>query len=242
MNLKGIVPNALTMANLLCGALATVQILLHGNIILAVELMILGAIFDFGDGLAARLLGVAGPLGKQLDSLADAITFGLVPALLACSMMPNFGEDKASYLPLIILVASVYRLGKFNLDEEQSDHFKGLATPANAIFWGAAAGIFHSYESGMTETLSGFLHEGAVVVGLSIVFSLLMISSIPLMAFKFKRGQTVLNRQRLILVGLCAGTYMLLFFLTKNPWVGVPFVLLLYLVYSTIIHSLNTKQ
>jgi CDP-diacylglycerol---serine O-phosphatidyltransferase len=242
MNVKGIIPNALTMANLICGSLATVQILLYGNVILAVELMVLGAIFDFGDGLAARLLGVAGPLGKQLDSLADMVTFGLVPALLACSLMPNFGENKASFVPLIIVVASAYRLGKFNLDENQSDQFIGLATPANAMFWGSVAGIYHSYDGCLTDVMSSWFHQGSVIVALAFLFSWLMISPVKLLAFKFKKGQTKPNRDRLVLMGLCVGIYLILFTLTKNPWVGVPFVLLLYFVYSTIINSLNTKQ
>lgn len=239
--MKGLIPNALTMGNLICGALAVIFIL-RGDVMVAPYLMLLGALFDFGDGLAARLLGVSGPLGKQLDSLADVITFGLLPALMACTLIDGFGESYFAYFPLIIVVASVYRLARFNIDENQSDGFIGLPTPANALFWASLLVISNSSGNALVDFLSGRLESIPFVVFLSVLMSWLLISPIPLVAMKFKKGQRRRNSQRLILAGLSAMIVLVIYLMTKNAWVAVPFILLLYLIYSIIIHSIARNE
>ncbi len=165
--IKALVPNLFTLGNLGCGAIAIVLLLyspLNPNRIdLIAGLMILGMGFDFLDGFAARLLKVSSPIGKELDSLADMISFGLLPGMLIFSMMANetglyfpvpSGSSAGGACPdpwlwicygaaLLIPLFSAYRLAKFNVDERPGGNFYGLATPANAIFWLSLFLIYH---------------------------------------------------------------------------------------------------
>lgn len=138
------IPNAITCCNLFSGCIACVMAY-EMKYELAVGFIILGAVFDFFDGMLARLLKVSGPLGKELDSLADDITFGLAPAMIVFSLFkevhyPDFLFPFAEYMPytaFLIAVFSALRLGKFNIDPRQSSSFIGVPTPANAAFLGS---------------------------------------------------------------------------------------------------------
>ena len=133
MQIKRIIPNSLTCANLLCGSVA-VYMATQEQFLLTFALIIAGAIFDFFDGASARWLKVPSPLGIQLDSLADDITFGLAPSMaLMCYLKPIIGWW--SLIALLMAAFSALRLAKFNIDERQTTSFIGLATPPNAIFW-----------------------------------------------------------------------------------------------------------
>ena len=133
MQIKRIIPNSLTCANLLCGSVA-VYMATKEQFLLTFALIIAGAIFDFFDGASARWLKVPSPLGIQLDSLADDITFGLAPSMaLMCYLKPVIGWW--SLIALLMAAFSALRLAKFNIDERQTTSFIGLATPPNAIFW-----------------------------------------------------------------------------------------------------------
>ncbi len=133
MQIKRIIPNSLTCANLLCGSVA-VYLATQQEFILAFCCIIAGAICDFFDGASARWLKVPSPLGVQLDSLADDITFGLAPSMaLMCYLKPIIGWW--SLIALLMAAFSALRLAKFNIDERQTTSFIGLATPPNAIFW-----------------------------------------------------------------------------------------------------------
>ena len=133
MQIKRIIPNSLTCANLLCGSVA-VYMATKEQFLLTFALIIAGAIFDFFDGASARWLKVPSPLGIQLDSLADDITFGLAPSMaLMCYLKPIIGWW--SLIALLMAAFSALRLAKFNIDERQTTSFIGLATPPNAIFW-----------------------------------------------------------------------------------------------------------
>lgn len=141
--MKKHIPNSITCCNLISGCIATG--LAFGNSIeMALLFIIIGAVFDFFDGMVARLLNVSSPIGKELDSLADVITFGLAPSTIIFSMLhvmsyPVFLEPLRDYLPygaFIMAAFSALRLAKFNLDERQALGFIGLPTPANALFWG----------------------------------------------------------------------------------------------------------
>ena len=133
MQIKRIIPNSLTCANLLCGSVA-VYMATQEQFLLTFALIIAGAIFDFFDGASARWLKVPSPLGIQLDSLADDITFGLAPSMaLMCYLKPVISWW--SLIALLMAAFSALRLAKFNIDERQTTSFIGLATPPNAIFW-----------------------------------------------------------------------------------------------------------
>ena len=131
---KRIIPNTITSCNLLCGSIA-VFLATQGAFVWAFVFILAGAFFDFFDGLSARLLKAPSPIGVELDSLADDITFGLAPAMmLFCWLKPILGWWAG--IALLMAAFSALRLAKFNVDERQHDSFIGLATPANAIFWG----------------------------------------------------------------------------------------------------------
>ena len=131
------IPNAITCCNLISGCIA-IMWATRGDFRLALLFIVIGAVFDFFDGMSARLLHVSSPIGKELDSLADVVTFGVAPSFMLSSWM----KDACIYewlflLPMLMAAFSALRLAKFNLDERQAMGFIGLPTPANALFWGA---------------------------------------------------------------------------------------------------------
>lgn len=146
------IPNAVTCCNLFSGCIASVMAF-NEDYTLAISFIILGAVFDFFDGMLARLFKVSGPLGKELDSLADDITFGFAPSAIVFSLFkevhyPDFLLPVADYMPytaFLISVFSALRLGKFNIDPRQSSSFIGMPTPANALFWGSLTVGAHSF-------------------------------------------------------------------------------------------------
>ena len=188
--MKKHIPNTITCCNLISGCIAT-YLALGQNYKLALLFIIIGAVFDFFDGFAARLLHVSSPIGKELDSLADDITFGFAPATIVLSLLSQMPSEVASELPrwlsnnlcyiaLLIAAFSALRLAKFNLDERQTSSFIGLPTPANALFWGALA---YSMQD------SAVLQQGWFYLALTIGVLLscwLLVAEIPMFALKFK--------------------------------------------------------
>lgn len=180
------IPNTVTCCNLLSGCIAVVMAF-QSNYKAAILFIILGAVFDFFDGMLARLLGVSGPLGKELDSLADDITFGLAPSVIVFSLFkevhyPEFLESIADYLPytaFIIAAFSALRLGKFNIDPRQSSTFIGLPTPANALFWGSLVMGGHSF-------LTSESFNAIYLLLLVLLMSYLLIAELPMFSLKFK--------------------------------------------------------
>ena len=174
MQIKRIIPNSLTCANLLCGS-AAVFMATQEQFLWAFALIISGAIFDFFDGASARWLKVPSPLGVQLDSLADDITFGLAPAMiLFCYLKPIIGWW--ALVALVIAAFTDLRLAKFNIDERQTSSFIGLATPPNAIFWASMVCWLH------TLTLPTWLPW--LLLGGSLISCYLLVSEIPFFSFK----------------------------------------------------------
>lgn len=184
--MKQHVPNIITCCNLVCGCVATVSAI-SGNPVMALVFIILGAGFDFFDGMSARLLNVSSEIGKELDSLADDITFGVAPASIIFYELqvvdyPQMMECLRPVLPYtayIVAAFSAIRLAKFNLDTRQTTSFIGLPTPANALFWGSlivGAGAW-------LETFSWFMP--CILIGI-IVSSWLLVAEIPMFALKFK--------------------------------------------------------
>lgn len=199
MSLKKHIPNAITCCNLFSGCVACVMAF-SGKFECAMLFIVLGAVFDFFDGMVARLLGVSSPLGVQMDSLADDITFGLAPATIIFSFMrnvlpyPSFlggVADVLPYLAFLIAVFSACRLAKFNIDTRQTTSFIGLPTPANALFWS-------SLIVGGGEWLVGLSNSWLLLVALIFVFSYFLISEIPMFSMKFKNLSWESNKIRYI--------------------------------------------
>lgn len=180
------IPNMVTCCNLLSGCIASVMAF-QANYKAAILFIILGAIFDFFDGMLARLLNVSGPLGKELDSLADDITFGFAPSAIVFSLFkevqyPEFMSGITDYFPytaFIIAAFSALRLGKFNIDPRQSSSFIGLPTPANALFWGSLVVGGHSF-------LVSDSFNAAYLFILVILMSYLLVAELPMFSLKFK--------------------------------------------------------
>ena len=199
MNCKRIIPDTITSCNLLCGS-AAVFMATQGEFIWAFVLILAGAFFDFFDGLSARLLKAPSPIGVELDSLADDITFGLAPSMmLFCYVKPIIGWW--ALLALVMAAFSALRLAKFNVDERQHDSFIGLATPANAIFWGGLCCL-------PVEVLHANPWLAWVLIGVSLLSCYLLNAEIPFFSFKsFQREKTVI-------ISFLAGCVLLIAFCT----------------------------
>lgn len=185
--MKKHIPNTITCCNLISGCIAT-TFAFAGNLEMALLWIIVGAIFDFFDGMAARLLHVSSPIGKELDSLADDITFGVAPSTMIFYQLgimdyPIFMESLRSYLPFIAFIMAAFsalRLAKFNLDERQALGFIGLPTPANALFWG-------SLLVGAGEKLAAYPIATIFIIAGVFISSWLLVAEIPMFALKFKQ-------------------------------------------------------
>ena len=186
MNIKKHIPNTLTCCNLISGCIATCFAFFHDPE-LALLWIIIGAVFDFFDGMSARLLHVPSPIGKELDSLADDVTFGVAPSTMLFSQLLVMDyrswlqpvSDYVAFVAYIMAAFSALRLAKFNLDERQAMGFIGLPTPANALFWGSLI-----LSAKHWETLSPYM--SVALIALMLVSSWLLIAEIPMFALKFK--------------------------------------------------------
>ncbi len=193
--MKKHIPNMITSGNLLCGAVAT-YMATQGLYNLAFLLIIIAAILDFFDGFTARLLHVSSPIGKELDSLADNITFGLAPTMmLFCHLQEKHHIGACAFIVFLMAAFSAYRLAKFNLDERQTSSFIGLATPANALFWASLVSSVEIFANQNT-TLAYAL------IALSILSCYLLIAEIPMFSLKFKNMRWADNKvQFIFLIG-----------------------------------------
>lgn len=214
--IKKHIPNFITCCNLVCGCIAVVMAF-HGNLAWSVYLIWLAMIFDFFDGLAARLLKVSSPMGKELDSLADMVSFGFVPAAIMYHLIGP--KELIAYIAFVIAVFSALRLANFNIDENQQTDFIGLPTPANALFISSLVFVKAQPELGQWLT-------PIVLGGISIVFSLLLISPIRLFSLKLKNLNWADNKVRIIFIIASAVTISMLGF------IGLPLVILLYIILS----------
>ena len=196
------IPNTITSLNLLSG-IAGILCAFSGRLDVSFLLMLAAAVFDFFDGFAARALGAYSPMGKELDSLADSVSFGLLPSLMLHRLMIVLSGETSvwCYIPLSIALFSVLRLAKFNIDERQSENFIGLATPASAMICGSLTYyLLHQTDSYMVAWAQGHVF----IPVLSIVLSALMVSEIPMFSMKFKKGiskDSPLYRQRISFAG-----------------------------------------
>ena len=185
--MKKHIPNTITCCNLICGCIATFSAF-QGDYLFALLFIVIGAVFDFFDGMMARLLHVSSPIGKELDSLADDITFGFAPSAIVFDFLCKLVPCSMAYIPYLAFIMAAFsalRLAKFNLDERQAMGFIGLPTPANALFWASlAAGwqwktLFEPYPTAPSWV-------AIIVLAMMFVSCYLLISEIPMFALKFK--------------------------------------------------------
>ena len=200
--MKKHLPNFLTLLNLASGSIGTI-LALKGNLIYGALLIRVGACFDLLDGLVARALGLSSPLGKQLDSLADLITFGFLPTVIMYSLLElNSSSTELPYIALLITLCAALRLAKFNIDPGQQHVFLGLSTTALGILISTLPPIIANNHY---PTISYLLGQTYTLVALSVFGSVLLITRIPFMAFKFNGYKWEDNRIKYIflLVGIC---------------------------------------
>lgn len=231
------IPNFLTSLNIVSGSLS-VTFALEGHINLAVLTMFLASLFDFFDGMSARLLKAYSPIGKELDSLADMISFGLAPGMIVLTLqkyalfgdVPSLIDTSGGWLSWVFLLSAFFipvmsgiRLAKFNIDERQATSFIGLPTPANAIFFASLALIA---ENGNRPVLDGILLSPYSLFFFTIVMSLLLVSEIPMFSLKIKNLKWSGNQVRyLFLLMVLVLTYFFSFY-------GITLSILLYILIS----------
>lgn len=198
------IPNTITCCNLISGCTATYFAFL-GDFRLALLFIVIGAVFDFFDGMVARLLHVSSPIGKELDSLADDITFGFAPSAIIFSYIATFHIHVIfePFLAFVMAAFSALRLAKFNLDERQALGFIGLPTPANALFWGSLIVGLQQYDVDF-EGLNW-----VIILG-SFISCYLLIAEIPMFALKFKHWGWKGNEIKYIFILSCIPLLLLL--------------------------------
>ena len=249
MNIKKHIPNAITCCNLLCGCLAIVQAF-EGNLVNAAYLVGAGAIFDFFDGFAARMLKVSSPIGKDLDSLTDMVTFGVVPGVVMFQLInktSNLSSDfninenhldfiayigftkQISYLSFLISIFSAIRLAKFNNDTRQTDSFIGVPTPAAAMFI-CSIPLIEEFNH------IDFILNPYVLIVITVVLSFLLVSELPLFALKFKHFKWKDNEIRFVFLGLS------LVMLITLQFVGIPLIIIMYILLSVINNIVSKKK
>ena len=191
------IPNTITSMNLLSGVLGVI-FTLEGHLEWAFPLMLLAAVFDFCDGLTARLLQAYSPIGKELDSLADLVSFGVLPSVMLYKVMPAGAPVLLRFIPIFIAAMSALRLAKFNLDERQTLDFIGLPTPSCAMVCGSLATFLNAGGGCPAGT-------GAWLLGLlSVILGLLLVSEVPMFGMKIKKGHRLLDAKRIAFLAVSA--------------------------------------
>ena len=187
------IPNSITCLNLFSGSFA-VYFGFQGNYIAALIAILIAGVFDFLDGFAARALKAYSPMGKELDSLADVISFGMAPGIIAFSLLEQSNlPDWMKFSGFIIPIFSALRLAKFNIDENQTTSFIGLPTPANAIFW---AGLSYSFSALLIEM------PWMILIFIAL-YSFLLVSNLPMFSLKFKSIGWTQNKMQYIFLAGC---------------------------------------
>ena len=240
------VPNAITSMNLVCGSLS-VFFAIDGQLGWAAVFIFAAAVFDFLDGFAARLLKAYSAIGKELDSLADMVSFGLAPAAMVFTMLQltlfgkiqliqniegNFSQWLLLFTSLVIPVAGAFRLAKFNTDDRQSEQFLGMPIPANAIFF-ASLGLI--LELGTKEAVVPFILNKYILLIAIFACSFLMVSELPMFNLKFKNLKLNGNALRFLFLGV---TLLMLVFLQIY---ALPLIIIWYVLLSVISHITGSK-
>ena len=219
--MKKHLPNAITCMNLFCGCLA-IYFSFHGNLVNAAYMVGLAAVLDFMDGMLARLLKAYSEIGKQLDSLADMVSFGVVPGVVMFHLIATSLAGESSFLGMETTIFSALRLAKFNIDTRQTTSFIGMPTPACSIFVSSLPLILANDSFGVTDIILNPYLLG----GLTLLLSYLLVAEIPLFALKFKNLSWKDNSVRFIFVMMAVALIALFQF------VAIPFVIALYILLS----------
>ncbi|MEZ4877632.1 MAG: CDP-alcohol phosphatidyltransferase family protein [Flavobacterium sp.] len=235
MNIKAQIPNMFTMLNLFSGCVALVFVA-EFNFELAFYFVCLGIFFDFFDGFFARKFDVAGPLGVQLDSLADMVTSGVVPGFVMFQMMrdnDSFGAlSLFPYFGFVITLGACYRLAKFNIDTRQSDSFIGLPTPANALFITSLPLVFKNYTN---NSIVELLHNEWFLLMITFISAYIMNAEIPLFSLKIKNFSVAKYKFQLFFLLF---SVLLLVFLQI---LAVPLIIISYVLLS-VVNNLISKE
>lgn len=226
-------PNTITSLNLFSGSIAVVMAF-EGYLTIASFLIGLAAVFDFLDGMVARLLKAYSPMGKELDSLADMVSFGIVPSVIVFQLMKQaLGINQFSFdlnvkvyfallVPFLIAVFSGLRLAKFNIDERQTDSFIGLPTPANAILIGSLPLIMAGSFPGIIQ----FILNPWLLLFLSAFMSFMLVAEFPMFSLKFKSLGFAGNKLRYIFIFISVLLLILLQFL------AIPLIIIIFILLS----------
>jgi CDP-diacylglycerol--serine O-phosphatidyltransferase len=245
MNIKKHIPNALTLLNLLSGLLALIAIF-NGFYDHAFIFVSLGIFFDFWDGFLARKFGVAGPLGVQLDSLADMVTSGVVPGLLMYKLFDTIQQNQPEYMltedtfymgvipyfGFLITLASCYRLANFNIDSRQTNSFIGLPTPANAMLIISIPMIQYF---GRYEWINVALDNPYVLLVITLISTFLLNAEIPLFSLKFKKLNWTEAKLQI------SFTVFAIIMLVLLKFVAIPLIIISYIILSLVLNSLSKK-
>lgn len=233
------IPNFLTSMNIVCGTIA-IAIAFENKELLHISAILIGiaSVFDFLDGFSARMLKAYSPMGKELDSLADMISFGLAPTIIMYQMIKfslfgtAFSFDNLQTTdwlfilsPLLIAVFSGLRLAKFNIDTRQTDSFIGLPTPANAIFIASIPVVFWINPDNAIIT---FLMTKWALLAITVIFSFLLVSEIPMFSLKIKNLKFADNKLRFVFIGL------VLVLIISFQVLALPLIIILYILLSVI--------
>jgi CDP-diacylglycerol--serine O-phosphatidyltransferase len=229
MNIARHIPNAITCGNILCGAVGIV-FALDGSLELSFVMMLAAAVFDFSDGLAARLLNARSEIGKELDSLCDVVSFGVLPSVMLVRLMRpaalsvlGAGGEIFAFVPLLLAIFSALRLAKFNLDERQHESFLGLPTPAAAMLCGSLAAYVSANPNGFLASWC----DGIIFIPLLTVFlCALLVSEIPMFSMKFGTGKRIPAREmskRLVFLLLALASLVVAIVLGLR-WTVIPLI------------------
>lgn len=234
MNIKAQIPNLFTMLNLFSGCVAIICVA-DLNFDMAFYFVCLGIFFDFFDGFFARKFGVAGPLGVQLDSLADMVTSGVVPGFVMFYLLTKGDSVFFRYLPFlgfIISLGACYRLAKFNIDTRQSDSFIGLPTPANALFITSLPLVIMTCQHTL---IAEYLINQWVLIGITLLSAYVMNAEIPLFSLKIKNFSFAKYKLQIFFLAVSVAMLVFLHIL------AVPLIILIYVLLS-VINNIATKK
>ena len=222
--MKKNLPNIVTLCNLTVGLIAIFYGLIQSNLILCSWLIFIGILLDFLDGKIARFLKVESDYGKQLDSFADMVTFGIAPAVIVFKMIGEQNHNLA-YIAFLIPIFSAIRLAKYNIDKKQGNYFIGLSTPVNALLFSSLPllGEFHSF-----EIINKLMSNVSFLIALTIIFSSLLISNIETFSLKLYASNQF---EKKLKIGFISAS---LFFVLFLKYLSIPIIIFFYMLLSII--------
>lgn len=230
MKITKYLPDTITCLNLLSGS-AAVILAFHDDFDMALAMIVLAAVFDFLDGLAARVFHAYSDIGKELDSLADTVSFGLAPSLILYNWMAGYTtgiQPYVCYIPLLIAAFSALRLAKFNLDTRQNESFLGLPVPASALFAASLTAFAGHYE----HIANTFLANNWAIPAVTLILCALLVSELPMFSMKLKTLKWKDNAQRFTFLCIIIPAAVILLIL-KIHWTGIVFtVFAFYIVWN----------